>query len=63
MTPPEGTNAKLMRAHKRVLAAIEDLEPDEQDRVLDAAQTLLGYSRPVFSTTLDGTTSTEIVNT
>ena len=46
MTPPEGTNAHLMRAHKRVLAAIEDLEPDEQDRVLCAALKLLGYSRP-----------------
>ncbi len=46
--PPEGTNAKLMRAHKRVLAAIEELTPDEQDRVLEASLKLLGYSRPVM---------------
>ncbi len=48
MTPPEGTNAKLMKAHRAVLTAIKDLTDDEQDRVLDATKTLLGYSRPVM---------------
>ncbi len=46
MTPPEGTNAHLIRAYKRVMSAIEPLADEEQDRVLRAAITLLGYSRP-----------------
>ena len=51
MTPPEGTNEKLMKAHKRVLAAIEGLTPEEQDRVLEASITLLGYTRGVVTET------------
>ena len=46
MAEPQGTNAKLMKAHKAVLTAIKDLTDEEQDRVLEAARKLLGYSRP-----------------
>ncbi len=48
MTPPEGTNAQLMKAAAAVLTAIKDPTKEERDRVLDAAKTLLGYSRPVM---------------
>lgn len=44
MTPLEGTNAKLMKAHKAVLTAIKDLTDEEQQRVLTAAFELLGYT-------------------
>ena len=47
MTEPERANAKLVRAQTRVFNAIKDLTDEEQDRVLDSARQLLGYSRPV----------------
>ncbi|KKK88663.1 hypothetical protein LCGC14_2740890 [marine sediment metagenome] len=37
----------LVKAQARVLAAIGELEPEEQDHVLDSSMRLLGYSRPV----------------
>ncbi len=47
MTDQERANAKLVRAQARVFSAIKDLTDEEQDRVLDSARQLLGYSRPL----------------
>ena len=47
MNEPERASAKLVRAQTRVFSAIKDLTDEEQDRVLDSARQLLGYSRPV----------------
>ena len=47
MTDQERASAKLVRAQTRVFSAIKDLTDEEQDRVLDSARKLLGYSRPV----------------
>ena len=49
MTDQERANAQLVRAQARVFNAIKDLSDEEQDRVLDSARQLLGYSRPVVA--------------
>ena len=38
---------KLMKAQARIWAAIKDLEPEEQDHVLESHLKLISYSRPV----------------
>ena len=37
----------LVKAQARVMVAIKDLEPEEQDHILNSSLTLLGYTRPV----------------
>jgi len=39
-------NAEVVTAYNRVINAIKHLPAEKQQRVLDAAYTLLGYQKP-----------------
>lgn len=42
---PDTSQERVLAAHRKIIAALRDLTPAEQDRVIEAAVTLLDYRK------------------